>query len=70
LAHRGNDGRVDKSHGAIAAPVQVGGEIAQDFVRILMLLIDECRQIALGVKHDTPLFAIASQSTIGGDAPP
>jgi hypothetical protein len=34
-----------------------------------MLLIDECRQIALGVKHDTPLFAIASQSTIGGDAP-
>jgi hypothetical protein len=45
---------LNKSHGAIAARIQVGGEIAQDFVRILMPLIDECRQIALGVKHGAP----------------
>ena len=36
---------------AIAACVQVGGEVAQDFVGVLILLIDQGCKVALRVKH-------------------
>jgi hypothetical protein len=41
---------------AMALGVQVGRELAQDFVRILILLIDQRREVALGIKHDGPLL--------------
>lgn len=37
---------------AIAACVQVGRKIVQDLVRILILLVDQRRKVALRVKHD------------------
>ena len=39
---------------AIAAAVQVGGKIAQDFIRVLVLVVDQSCKVALGVEHGMP----------------
>jgi hypothetical protein len=41
----------------ISAAAEVGGKTAQYFVRILILIIDQRGEIALGVKHDEPSFS-------------
>jgi hypothetical protein len=43
--------KLNQANGAIAALVQLDGKIAQDPVRILLLLIDKSRKVALGVEH-------------------
>jgi hypothetical protein len=48
----------------ISAASEVGGKIAQHSVRVLILVIDQRRQIALRIKHDEPsLFANYFQSS-------
>jgi hypothetical protein len=44
---------------AIALGIQVGCEFPQDFIRILILLVNQRREVALGVKHDRPLLPSA-----------
>ena len=52
---------------AIAALDQLDGKIAQDPVRILVLLIDQSREVALGVEHGiSHYFSIASRDRGGG----
>ena len=43
--------KLNQADRAIAALVQLDGKIAQDPVRILVLLIDQSREVALGVEH-------------------
>jgi hypothetical protein len=45
---------LNKSNGAVAARVQVGRKFAQDFVRVLILLVDQRRKVALGIKQEAP----------------
>jgi hypothetical protein len=40
----------------VSPAAEVGGKAAQHLVRILILVIDQRRKIALGVKHDEPRF--------------
>ena len=41
---------LNKSNGAVATRIQLGRKLAQDFVRILILLVDQCREVALDRK--------------------
>jgi hypothetical protein len=56
--HDGKFGRIeavmtelDEADGPISARVQIGRKFTQDFVGILIAIVNQRRQIALGVKH-------------------
>jgi hypothetical protein len=42
---------LDQTDCAIAASIQIGGKPAQDFVRVLILLVNQGGEVALRIKH-------------------
>jgi hypothetical protein len=60
-ARRSNDGRAEQVlKGAISLRIQIRRELGQDLVPVLVLFIDECRPIALGVQHEAPPASVCN----------
>jgi hypothetical protein len=43
---------LNEAYGAISARIQIGRKSSQDFVGVLIAVVNQRGQIALGVKHD------------------
>src|SRR3984885_10913047 len=56
--------QLDQPDRPITAAVEVGGEVAQDSIRVFIAFIDKCGKIALRVEHEAP----SSWTLIGGGA--